>query len=137
MTRTRTSCRWDGKRIPDNPCDAVNSTRNPADQEWKKPRQRHDDRVGDRKWNSVEVYGPLRAWQPVDRRHPCRSWLVLARMQSFTAKPGPWHEVHPIIVELGQKGHAPMMIFVSGSEWVRSVEDLVVVEWAGPLRSPG
>ena len=58
-------------------------------------------------------------------------------MQSFTAKPGPWHEVHPIIVELGQKGHAPMMIFVSGSEWVRSVEDLVVVEWAGPLRSPG
>jgi hypothetical protein len=41
-----------------------------------------------------------------------------------------------MIVELGRNGNAPMMIFVSGSEGVRSVEDLIVGEWAGPLEVP-
>jgi len=60
-------------------------------------------------------------------------WL---RHAVFSGKAGAWHELHPIIVELGRNGNAPLVIFVSGSEWVRSVEDLVVGEWVGPLEMP-
>ena len=60
-------------------------------------------------------------------------WL---RHAVFRGKAGAWHELHPIIVELGQNANAPMMIFVSGSEWVRSLDDLVIGEWVGPLDVP-
>lgn len=54
----------------------------------------------------------------------------------FQGRAGAWHELHPIIVELGPDGSGPMMLFVSGSEWVRSLDDLVVGEWVGPLDVP-
>ncbi len=60
-------------------------------------------------------------------------WL---RHAVFRSKAGAWHELHPIIVELGRDGNGPLMLFVSGSEWVRSLEDLVVGEWVGPLTVP-
>ena len=41
-----------------------------------------------------------------------------------------------MIVELVRDGNSPMMLLVSGSEWVRSLDDLVVAEWAGPLEVP-
>jgi hypothetical protein len=41
-----------------------------------------------------------------------------------------------MIVELVPNGNGPIMVFVSGSERVWSVEDLVVGEWAGPLEVP-
>ena len=34
----------------------------------------------------------------------------------FRGKAGAWHELHPIIVELGRNGNGPLMLFVSGSE---------------------
>ena len=38
-------------------------------------------------------------------------WL---RHAVFRGKAGAWHELHPIIVELGQDGKVPMMMLVSG-----------------------
>ena len=64
------------------------------------------------------------------------SRLVLASACGLPGQAGAWHELHPIIVELGRDGNSPMMLFVSGSEWVRSLDDLVVAEWAGPLEVP-
>ena len=51
----------------------------------------------------------------------------------FQGRAGTWHELHPIIVELSRDGNAPFMLSVGGSDWVRSLEDLVVGEWVGPL----
>ena len=62
-------------------------------------------------------------------------WL---RHAVFRDTAGAWHALYPMIVELVRDGNSPMMLLVSGSEWewVRSVEDLVVGEWIGPLEIP-
>jgi len=60
-------------------------------------------------------------------------WL---RHAAFQSSAGAWHDVHPMIVELVANGTGRMMLFVSGSEWVRPLDDLVVGEWVGPLEVP-
>ena len=59
-------------------------------------------------------------------------WYWLQRAV-FQGPAGTWHELHPIIVELSRDGNAPFMLSVGGSDWVHSLEDLVVGEWVGPL----
>ena len=58
-------------------------------------------------------------------------WYWLQRAV-FQGRAGAWHELHPIIVELSRDGNDPPMLSVGGSDWVHSLEDLVVAEWAGP-----
>ena len=62
-----------------------------------------------------------------------RSGLVLAATCGIPRPAGIWHELHPIIVELSRNDNGPFMLSVGGSDWVHSLEDLVVGEWVGPL----
>ena len=82
---------------------------------------------------AMEAINPASLWTAETPTTPGWYWL---RHAAFRTTAGTWHEVHPMIIELVPDGTGPMMLFVSGSEWVRSLEDLVVGEWNGPLEVP-
>ena len=49
---------------------------------------------------------------------------------------GKWHEPRPVIVELVPDQTGQLLVYVTGTTWRRSVADLVVGEWSGPLPLP-
>lgn len=73
---------------------------------------------------------PASLWTTETPTVPGWYWL---RHAMFHGRAGSWHELHPIIVELSRDSNGPLVLLVSGSDWVRSLEDLVVGEWVGPL----
>ena len=62
-------------------------------------------------------------------------WYWLRRAVFQTAL-GKWHEPHPIVVELVPDATEQLLVHVTGTTWIRSVADLIVGEWSGPLALP-
>jgi hypothetical protein len=60
-------------------------------------------------------------------------WL---RHAVFQTALGQWHEPRPVVVELVPDATGHLLVYVSGTTWTRSVEDLLVGEWSGPLAIP-
>ena len=60
-------------------------------------------------------------------------WL---RHAIFQTALGHWHETRPVVVELVPDATGHLLVYVSGTTWTRSVEDLIVGEWCGPLAIP-
>ncbi len=60
-------------------------------------------------------------------------WL---RHAVFQTALGQWHEPRPLIVELIPDQTGQLLVYVPGTTWRRSVADLVVGEWSGPLALP-
>lgn len=60
-------------------------------------------------------------------------WL---RHAIFQTALGQWHEPRPLIVELVPDQTGQLLVYVTGTTWRRSVADLVVGEWSGPLGVP-
>ena len=60
-------------------------------------------------------------------------WL---RHAVFQTALGQWHETRPVIVELVPDQTGQLLVYVTGTTWRRSVADLVVGEWSGPLALP-
>ncbi len=64
-----------------------------------------------------------------------RGWYWL-RHAVFQTALGKWHEPVPTIVELVPDASGQLLVYVSGTTWTRSVADLIVGEWSGPLAMP-
>jgi hypothetical protein len=60
-------------------------------------------------------------------------WL---RHAVFQTALGQWHEPHPVVVELVPDATGQLLVYVTGTTWTRSVVDLIVGEWSGPLAVP-
>ena len=60
-------------------------------------------------------------------------WL---RHAVFQTALGQWHEPHPVVVELVPDATGQLLVYMTGSTWTRSVVDLIVGEWSGPLALP-
>ena len=69
-------------------------------------------------------------WMTETPTSPGWYWLQHA---VFRGQAGIWHELHPMIVELSRNENGPLMISVCGDDGARSVDDLIVGEWIGPL----
>jgi hypothetical protein len=52
----------------------------------------------------------------------------------FHGKAGAWHESLPIVVEVLPDSGGGFKRYVPGTDRVRSLNELVVAEWVGPLR---
>ncbi len=62
-------------------------------------------------------------------------WYGL-RHAIFQTPLGQWHEPSPVMVELLPDAAGQLLVYVPGTTWTRSVADLVVGEWIGPLSLP-
>ena len=60
-------------------------------------------------------------------------WLRHAVFQTALGK---WHEPRPVVVELEPDATGQLLVYVTGTTWTRSVADLIVGEWSGPLALP-
>ena len=58
------------------------------------------------------------------------------RRAVFRNGSGAWHEPYPIVVELVAAASAELFVYVPGTEWVGSLNELVAAEWVGPLQIP-
>ncbi len=76
--------------------------------------------------------GPT-AWTAEVPSGPGWYWL---RHAMFHTALGKWHEPRPVIVELVPDQTGQLLVYVTGTTWRRSVADLVVGEWSGPLVMP-
>ena len=73
-------------------------------------------------------------WTPDTPSLPGWYWL---RHAIFQTALGQWHETRPVVVELVPDATGQLLIYVPGTTWTRSVADLIVGEWCGPLALPG
>ncbi len=62
-------------------------------------------------------------------------WYWLQHAVFHTAL-GKWHEPRPTVVELLPNETGQLLVYVTRTTWTRSVADLIVGEWSGPLASP-
>jgi hypothetical protein len=60
-------------------------------------------------------------------------WL---RHAVFQTALGRWHEPRSVVVELVPDATGHLLVYVAGTTWTRSVADLIVGEWSGPLALP-
>ena len=44
-----------------------------------------------------------------------------------------WHEVHPVLVEVTEDTDSALGLYMPGLDYIWSLHDVVVAEWAGPL----
>ena len=63
------------------------------------------------------------------------SWYWL-RHAVFQTAIGQWHEPHPTVVELVPDATGQLLVYATGTTWTRSVADLIVGDWTGPLALP-
>jgi hypothetical protein len=62
-------------------------------------------------------------------------WYWLRRAVFNTAL-GKWHEPHAVVVELIPDATGHLLVYVTGTTCTRSIADLIVGEWNGPLALP-
>ena len=72
-------------------------------------------------------------WRAEAPSTPGWYWL---RHAVFQTALGQWHEPHPTVVELVPDATGQLLVYVTGTTWTRSVADLLVGEWSGPLAVP-
>src|SRR6187551_2202539 len=73
------------------------------------------------------------AWTAQIPSVPGWYWL---RRAVFRRALGNWHGPHPVVVELVPDATGQLLVYVTGITWTRSVTDLTVGEWSGPLTLP-
>ena len=67
---------------------------------------------------------------------PVRPGWYWLRHAVFQTALGKWHEPHPVIVELVPDATGHLLVYVTGTTRTRSIADLIVGEWSGPLALP-
>jgi hypothetical protein len=89
--------------------------------------------------NKVEPFtsdGPptsLAQWTLEEPTLPGAYWL---RHGVFLHKVGAWHELQPILVEVAPDCRGRLHVHVPEAEKAWALNEVIVAEWAGPLRPP-